>query len=260
MDRFTPVSDAAEPSWFATVRRGDVVWFDGYDIPAHLGSELVGIARTGRIDDRGYSTFDVDVLVDPDAPTTRSKGARVDHTTLTGLTYSLVRREFRDATRPPAPEDPVLVMFGGTDVADLTRRTCEQVLSAGIDVRVVVPRGVAVPEGVERLTPPVRLAELMSRSSVLIGAAGHLTVEAACVGLPAVIVCVAENQRRLARTLVRSDVSTELTLDGWMDDVVSATARSRQQATHQRRSDRLRDLVDGHGARRVFDALEGIPR
>lgn len=233
------------------------MWIDGYDIPASFGSAFADIARSGRISDADTGAFDVDVVVNPDAPTTSSTSNRREHTILTGLHHSLVREEFRRVGRRPRSVDPVLVIFGGTDVAGLTGRTCERLRRAGFEVRAVVAPGADLPDGVERLTSPIPVADVMSRSSVLVGAAGHLVVEAACVGLPAVIVCVAENQRRLARTLVESAVATEVAIDDWLDHVTDAVDRSRAPDDHRRRSKELRAIVDGLGAARVFDALRG---
>jgi RimJ/RimL family protein N-acetyltransferase len=98
----------------------------------------------------------------------------------------------------------------------------------------------------------------MMRADFMVGGGGATTWERMCLGLPAVVICIADNQTEMNRALSRAGY---LELLGDKDDVdaalvseaVSALIESREVLiTMSRRS---RELVSGDGASRVCDAL-----
>jgi spore coat polysaccharide biosynthesis predicted glycosyltransferase SpsG len=99
---------------------------------------------------------------------------------------------------------------------------------------------------------PPELAPLMAAADLAVCAGGQTTYELAAMGLPAVALCIADNQRinldALAQvpTLLLSDAAA-------LSSTVRALAADRTQ--QQRLSQRGRALVDGRGADRVAAAL-----
>ena len=100
------------------------------------------------------------------------------------------------------------------------------------------------------------MARLMAEADLAIGAAGSSSWERCALGLPALVVVLAENQRELARGLHELGLAIDL------------GEHARVTPTHYRRAldgldaERLRglsqrawDLVDGFGAVRVCRAL-----
>lgn len=263
LDAFGPpafvdrVDDLDSRAWIRHVDDGDMVWIDGQSFP-DFGAEIRARgARVGRIEDTGSGTFDADVLVDPDdseSGVTSSSGGVV----LAGLRYALVRTEFRAVSRRIRAENPVLVAFGGTDVASLTEPACRALIDAGVQVSAVVGPDVPRPPEVEVHDQPVSVADIVCRSSVLVGAAGNMVVEAAACGVPSVFVVVAPNQERLARSITEANLGMRVSEAFLGVELPRLVAESRRPDRHEASSAALRDLVDGQGAFRVLDALQGV--
>jgi UDP-2,4-diacetamido-2,4,6-trideoxy-beta-L-altropyranose hydrolase len=165
----------------------------------------------------------------------------------------------------------LLITMGGVDQVDATSKVLEALQNCELpgDLRITVVMGLHAPalERVQSLAKQMRqptdvminvnnMAQLMVDSDLAIGAAGCTSWERCCLGLPAVIVVLAENQRKGAIALEQSG-SVKL-LDSV--DAIPSTLRSmlRLYAT----TDALRIfsqnsclVTDGQGASRVRDAL-----
>ncbi|MBF0256936.1 MAG: hypothetical protein HQL47_10880 [Gammaproteobacteria bacterium] len=101
----------------------------------------------------------------------------------------------------------------------------------------------------------------MAEADFAIGAGGATTWERCCLGLPSLVVSIAENQRPACEALAEAGVIAYL----GHHDVV--TAQHLRHAIDALRSDAGRrqglasasaDLVDGEGARRVVAAMQAI--
>src|SRR5262249_17829448 len=99
---------------------------------------------------------------------------------------------------------------------------------------------------------------LMAWADVAIAAGGSSGWELAFMGLPAVLVTVAENQRLIAESLQRAGTAVHL---GWHTEVTPARIAEAvrellsDRAQRQCMSQAGRLLVDGKGAARVVAAL-----
>jgi spore coat polysaccharide biosynthesis predicted glycosyltransferase SpsG/RimJ/RimL family protein N-acetyltransferase len=166
------------------------------------------------------------------------------------------RRARRDSGRG------LVVLGGGTTGADLMPRAVEAVL-AETDLAVEVAGAITPPDRrrVTALGPVRDLGARFGDYELAVTGAGFTKYEAACAGLPAVFVVVADNQapgaaafaeRRLAEVV---DARAGATLGEFRRAV--AAARDGRMAVEGPR------LVDGAGAMRVADALlarlEGTP-
>ncbi len=100
----------------------------------------------------------------------------------------------------------------------------------------------------------------MQRADLAIGAAGTTSWERCCLGLPAIIITIAENQKRIAAALEREGAILWLgDLEKVIDspDIVGHAVTGiinnpRQLSTMSRSASRI---CDGQGASRVADAL-----
>ncbi|HKT53705.1 MAG TPA: glycosyltransferase, partial [Caulobacteraceae bacterium] len=105
------------------------------------------------------------------------------------------------------------------------------------------------------------MAALMTDADIAIGAGGSSAWERCCLGLPSLVVILAENQRENTQALVEQGAS--LAIDAATGDLsaglLSGLARLRKDAVLRRGlSDASAALCDGDGARRVAERLIGL--
>jgi len=194
---------------------------------------------------------------------------------LLGPEFALIRAEFpRDqqvVRQWPATATRLLVTLGGTDRGNNTSRVLAGLSATrtALEITVVLgpanAYGAAVDEIVSTSPHPVTvhrdshdMPALMAAADLAISAAGSTCWELAMMGVPALLVVVAENQRLLAVELERRGAAASL---GWHTDLAShnvALVVDEWSANRSRRmcmSQAAMSLVDGRGAERVVAAL-----
>jgi UDP-2,4-diacetamido-2,4,6-trideoxy-beta-L-altropyranose hydrolase len=259
---------------------------DHYGLDAHWERQLMaGLAREAVsrllvIDDLADRSHQADLLLDQNffgADTeTRYAGLVPDQCRqLLGPHYALLGPEYAQlhSLVPPRTElRRVLVFFGGVDSANLTGRALEALLApelAALAVDVVLgfqcPHRQAVEELVTRRphttlhnTQP-SLAGLIARADLAIGASGATTWERACLGLPSMLVTIADNQLPFAQAL---DQAGKVQLLGSAAAVTAEQIRLALMDALQQHLPRAsgQDLTDGWGVGRVAIALMGLQR
>lgn len=143
-------------------------------------------------------------------------------TRLIGPRYALLRPEFaqlRDASlaRRATPKlERLLITMGGVDKDNATGQVLEALTSCALpdDCRISVVMGgnapwlvqvkaqaAAMPWPTEVVVNVSDMAERMTQADLAIGAAGSTSWERCCLGLPTLMVVLAENQRIIANTL-----------------------------------------------------------
>jgi spore coat polysaccharide biosynthesis predicted glycosyltransferase SpsG len=204
----------------------------------------------------------------PDLP-----GQRV----LAGVRYSLlsnrVRRRRPDApTAAAGPARNVLVVLGGTDAAGAGPLATDLLLRTGrpLHVTTIAPRPASaaalralVPGDGQELTvlgAVDDLPALVTAADLVVSAAGTSVWELCCVGAPAALICVADNQLPAYRKLVARGVNAGLgTLDELRRDPGSAIAELTRLIDDPAARNALartgHALVDGNGRARVAAAL-----
>jgi UDP-2,4-diacetamido-2,4,6-trideoxy-beta-L-altropyranose hydrolase len=235
--------------------------------------------RIFAIDDLADRNHDCDLLLDQNLydGVEQSYAARVpgDCRQLIGPRYALLRPEFAQfrsrVTRSARPVSRLLVNFGGVDSTNETARilgVLSELVPASVPIDVVI--GPSNPHGEQlkalvsdRLTSTLhvgtdRMAELMSQADAFIGAGGSTTWERFCLGLPSLVIAIAENQIPTSQHLGKCGAidyigrGSELTAD------TLRAAVSRFLSDHEGRSKMAElgmQLVDGHGAERVSNCL-----
>lgn len=194
-----PFSDMS-PGWFAGLAG---------ELPVALFTDV------GPVEEAALPAK-VRVLINP----ARRDAGEAGRICLYGPDYLLLRRSFRSMLAP-SPLDGrtrLLVTFGGTDPAELTAPVVRGLKAAGEampGLDVVIGGGVAQARRVAQACegPGVAihhdldsLAPLMARAGLAVTAGGSTVGELAAVGVPAVVVAVAENQRAGVKAAFR---------DGW---------------------------------------------
>jgi UDP-2,4-diacetamido-2,4,6-trideoxy-beta-L-altropyranose hydrolase len=176
------------------------------------------------IDDLADRAHDCDVLLDQNYyadMATRYDGLIPDTCTLLlGSRYALLRSEFHEHRKTVVPRDGavrrLLVFFGGMDLANATSVALEAIARLDrheIDIDIVIGSGHPARDAIQarcneldarcHIQTP-HMAELMAAADLAIGAGGTATWERCALGLPAMALCVADNQRQLIRDAGRA--------------------------------------------------------
>jgi UDP-2,4-diacetamido-2,4,6-trideoxy-beta-L-altropyranose hydrolase len=196
---------------------------------------------------------------------------------LAGPRYALLRPEFaalRAQTlqrRTPTRVRQLLLTLGGVDKDNLTLSVLEILTASELpaDCRTVVVMGANAPglqsvrDFVGRMPGRIELrvnepemAALMAASDIAVGAAGGTAWERCCLGLPTLVVLMAENQRAGALALQASGAA--LFADAGLPLAVGLRAQLPGLLDPQRLSQMqaaCASMVDGDGTRRVVEEL-----
>ena len=251
--------------------RPDWVVIDSYGFDArwhHAVRDAVG-ARIAQIDDMADRVIAPDLLVDHNhaGDHARKYGDRLERGAkiLGGPRYALLAPAFADAERYEFNEKvrSVGVFMGGIDAGDHSRL----VLSAlrAIDfagpVEIVSTRANPHLADLRRIVAQDPMASLsidlpdlsafFARHDIQVGAGGGASWERCCIGVPTLLVIIAENQRAVAPQLAAegivslADRPERAVIAAELEDLVKNADKRRELAR------RARNLVDGRGAARV---------
>lgn len=258
----------------------DWVVVDHYGLDARWERALRPAAsRILAIDDLADRQHACDLLLDQnlyDGASARYAGRLPERAGLRlGPAYAQLRPEFARARATALPRSGsvgrVLVFFGGADALNATSLAlsalsrpefsgirADVVIGATNPHRAEVEQACAARPGSVLHVQTGDMAGLMSRADLALGAGGTTTWERCCLGLPALVASVADNQRELTAAGHRHGILRDL---GWGADLTAdAIAESlRWAAAHPDRlaaQSRLgMSLVDGSGAERMADLL-----
>lgn len=196
---------------------------------------------------------------------------------LLGTRHALLRREFwayRGWTREiPDVARKILVTMGGGDPDNVTLKVLQglnQIEDVQLDCTVVI--GGSNPHintlrtfnsihSVQVLEDVRDMPALMAWADIAISAGGSTCWELSLLGLPMVLIPVADNQRPIAERLGKLDIALVL---GWYENVPLDTIATvlnhlvKERETRLRMSQAGRTLVDGEGGKRVIDTMRNI--
>jgi UDP-2,4-diacetamido-2,4,6-trideoxy-beta-L-altropyranose hydrolase len=255
------------------------VVLDGYHFDVNYQHALrAGGHRLMVIDDTVRLPFyDTDILLNQNLGAARLEyNCHGGTALLLGPAYALLRREFPSwrsrLHKVPQTARKILVTLGGSDPDNATLKVIQALRTLNRDsIRIRVVAGpanphvdelrdaaVAFPGELELLTAVSDMASLMSWADLAVTGAGGTCWELACVGLPAVLLVIAENQRASAAELGAAGLVVNL---GWHSDVSVECLANEINGLIDASSRRLcmsrrgKALVDGHGADRVAATL-----
>lgn len=235
------------------------------------------------IDDLADRTHECDLLLDQNLG--RHDADYVDLVSshcamLIGPQYALLRPEFAAlrvaslARRTHGKLRQILLSLGGVDQENVTGTVLETLRTSQLplDVRLVVVMGgqapwleqvraqvATMPWSMEVLVNTSAMAQCMADSDLAIGAAGGSAWERCCLGLPALLVVQADNQRSGAQALAASGAAI---LIGEVSDVAGQLSRVLDDlmlpSALAAMSIRAADVTDGTGVSRVLSAMRGL--
>jgi UDP-2,4-diacetamido-2,4,6-trideoxy-beta-L-altropyranose hydrolase len=263
----------------AGVRTCDWLIVDHYQWTAVDEGECRAWARNIMvIDDLANRQHDCDLLLDQ----TLGRGAGeyanlvpIAAKKLLGTAYALLRPEF-SATRARALRrrsagriDRVLVAMGLTDSAGATRKVVEQLLACGVPFKIDIAIGAAAPhlDDIVSLVSSNKeilklhigsrtMAALMSNADICVGAAGSSSWERCCVGLPSILLVIADNQRQIAKQL---EAASAVILLGGLDDLEARSVAEPLMLLREspellvRMSESAAAICDGRGTTRAAE-------
>jgi UDP-2,4-diacetamido-2,4,6-trideoxy-beta-L-altropyranose hydrolase len=236
-------------------------------------------ARLMVIDDLANRPHDCDVLLDQNQHI--GMGTRYDGLVpekcvkLLGPAYALLRSDFIEernrVNRKKGEIRRILIFFGGSDQTNETEKALEAVrsLNAGnISVDVVVGSSNPQKERIRDICSTMphvsyhcqvdNMARIMADADLSIGAGGTATWERCCLGLPSVVISVADNQEDIAlsahaigaiRYLGKHSSVTADDILSSLNDLIKAPQ------TVATMSAAAAKLVDGRGTARVAAVL-----
>jgi UDP-2,4-diacetamido-2,4,6-trideoxy-beta-L-altropyranose hydrolase len=236
----------------------------------------VGAQRLLAIDDTVGRKHDSDVLVNPNwiADWKTRYAPLVPERTrmLVGLEYALIRREFVEARDSGVARRTrvrrVVVCYGGVDLArqsELALGALRAFANPGLQVDLVIGSANPERERLQRIAghgvsvhvqPPV--AEIFARADLALCAGGGTLLELACLGVPALVTTVADNQVELTENLAREAVITWLGHAGEIAETDLVRALKHACAHPEeltRQAVRASAIVDGRGIERVVRAM-----
>ena len=271
--------DAARLADLAATGHASWVVVDGYrfDVEYQRTLKAAGL-KLLLIDDTGHAgSYVADLVLDQNAHASEDfYQRRAPHTRLLlGPRYAMLRREFkswRGWEREIAPHGrKLLVTMGGSDPQNLTLRVIQLLKSIklkGIEAAVVAGGSNPHIESLEQATADsktvqlhkntVNMADLMAWADAAVSAAGTICWEMCLLGLPAILVDLAENQRPIAQGLAQRGIAIHLGSEtdtspeqiAFKLEWLLLTPDLRRSMSRNGRS-----LLDGRGAERVISVM-----
>lgn len=228
--------------------------------------------RIAAIDDLADRALDIDLLIDHnyDADHRAKYAGRIGAgaSVLGGSRFALLAAAFADAPRY-VPHDEVLsigIFMGGVDRDNVSSLALKAIAESGFegDVEIVATsanpnldalRAAAADRPGTALTIDLPdLAAFFARHDLQIGAGGGASWERCCIGVPTLLLLLAENQRAVVPALAAEGVAVTPMPLGTLDAAAIAEAIGALIADPGGRcdlSERSRALIDGLGAHRV---------
>lgn len=278
------LQDANETNAILAASPSTLVVVDHYSLGASWESLIrSGGRRIVAIDDLANRTHSCDILVDQNlgrSPVDYQGLVPSGCQILTGPRFASLRREFLQwrqyslRRREGGRLVNLFVSVGGVDHSNVTGqclaalRQCT--LPAGCRIVVVLGEEAPwanevhaladrLPWATEVLLNTTRMSELMANSDLAIGAAGGTAWERCCLGLPTIMVVVADNQRPGAAALAKSGAAYDL---GDPGDLHRCLPKALEAMNGDGRLAQMSlaasCLVDGRGAARVCEHLGGL--
>ncbi|AMN43455.1 UDP-2,4-diacetamido-2,4,6-trideoxy-beta-L-altropyranose hydrolase [Rhodoplanes sp. Z2-YC6860] len=259
--------------------RATLVVVDHYGLDAKFEAAVKRQGRTVVVfDDLADRAHDCVVLVDPTPGRAASdyagKGAR---RLLLGGQHAIIRREWQQQRAEAVARlatggavKRIIVSMGATDPIDATSKVLAALALAKLDADVDVVVGAGAPhlESVRKQTGarvslhvgPGNLPALTAAADLAIGAPGTSSFERALLGLPAILIPTADNQRFNAAAFAASGAAEVLTAD-ILDQPAALAAKIEELAADRARrtamSRAASATTDGRGAQRLMAVIAG---
>jgi len=191
-----------------------------------------------------------------------------------GSEYALLRPEFIKwrsyslERRKNSSFKNLLVNFGGVDLNNFTEQILDELSVTELppDIKIVIVMGQSSPHlnrvilkankiklDIEVKIDIDNMAELMANADICIGATGTTAWERCCLGLPAINIITAENQKDIAQNLSKKNAITLLPEVKDLSSIIRNIKYSLNQMSLISRK-----ISDGLGSERISKALVNI--
>ncbi len=254
---------------------------DGYQFEsAYLSAVRAAGFKLLLIDDNFRAgPYHADILLNQNTHARSGSYANCDSSTqlLLGSRYVLLRKEFRPwrnwQREISAIGRRVLVTMGGSDPSNLTAKALDAIRELSIpNLEAIILVGGSNPhlcmieksiqsDSTRVIIDAANVPELMAWADVAVSGAGTTLWEMCFLGLPGILLVLAENQVEVAATAGKMGTAWSL---GAAADVGVSTLAEKLAALLESKSSRMgqseqgRKLVDGRGAERVVAFLSGL--
>jgi UDP-2,4-diacetamido-2,4,6-trideoxy-beta-L-altropyranose hydrolase len=262
--------------WASNNKRSWVV-LDGYQFN---GAYQLAVAQAGArlmvIDDSlRLPRYHADLMLDQNLGSEdRRYPVATTSRVLLGPRYALLAPGFVEADSDgrtyPDRARKLLITLGASDSVDATSKVLSALVSIDMSesfIKVVIGganqrraevRRLAEDSGYRVVEDATDMPSLMADADLAITAAGSTSWEVCRMGLPAITITLADNQRDIAAALSGASISVDL---GWHNDVTAdgiqdaVTRLISDQKARERMGTTGQKLVDGQGASRVVNAM-----
>lgn len=253
----------------------------GLDSRWHLSVQEV-TRKIMVIDDLANRKIDCDLLLDTGIGKSRGDYLELipaNCQTLTGVEFALIRSEFQ-ANRLTAKQkrseqhgvDKIMINLGGMDQNNLIPTILNGLagflerLKFDIIVSSVTPNFSQIKEVVEHCTScrllldVDNMADIILEADFAIGAGGVTAYERCILGLPSIVIPVADNQQQFVSELaMRSAIFKVTSSENMVADIQQILARCLAEPdTLKNISQSCFDLLDGLGSVRVVQKMESM--
>lgn len=225
------------------------------------------------VDDGLKESYPVDIFVNPNLGALDA-AVRVLSATqcLLGPEFLLIRKIFKELRKHTShqTQSRCFLCFGGSDPRNATAQVLQLLdatTSSPLNVDVVLGPGFHGQLATSELAnlkvlvhrDPEDLALLMKCSDFAIVPPSSIFWELACLGVPALTITTALNHQHVGEKVGAAGLSCYLgTLESLTpESFKSGMVKMQSMRSDSRLVDRLRSAVDGEGASRVLDAVEG---
>ena len=239
------------------------------------------VGRIMVIDDLANRTHCCDVLLDQNLGHWSRDYTNIvpaDSKVLIGPEYALLRSEFsihREgslARRNEPVLEHILITMGGVDADNATGRMLGVLANASLPgichitvvmgsraiwLKEVKELAASMPFQTRVVSGVSNMAEIMAKADLAIGAGGSTSWERCCLGLPSLIVVLAENQRLIAEELENAGGAHALSLvdiEKDLPDIVTELLNQPGKLNAMSRA--AAAITDGSGAERVARLLQ----
>lgn len=196
---------------------------------------------------------------------------------LCGAQYALLRPEFAEwrnyslARRQAGTIKHILINLGGVDKDNITSKILSNIADSDLpeDTEFTVIMGATAPhtELVKAQAKKMpwktnvkvgvsNMAELMANSDLAIGAAGATTWERCCLGLPTIMIVIAENQRKIANELECAGAAVAVDVNR-IEHTSTLDEKNLKPKQVIQLSFQAKSICDGSGISRVVKQLFG---
>ena len=234
------------------------------------------------IDDLNDRPFDCDLLLNQNVGTLSKDYSDLlpqECKLLLGPKYALLRKEFRDwrdyslKQRTQTSYSNILITMGGADENNISLKILKELEGAGLSDRASVtlvlgalnPWESEIRSFAEYTSLQMELkvdvnnmAEIMSNSDITIGAPGSTSWERCCLGLPTVLLVLAQNQIKISQNLVDQKLAIVTNLISLREDLEGLLSSDAGRSELDLFSKTSSTVCDGKGVERLVKVMEKL--